>query len=259
MVIPPPGRKLSGGGGSGLTALGPMRNSIRSSSTFLVRHPHPNRSDEEADYLVSPGCSIEQMRALPHRRQDEQLRKRGQLQKGATQCQQRRGLRHRCIITARPALLELHTLCRLRTTAPANRMAGSIDELRRRCAGLRPPLPPALRSRHDRCCDSSTRAVMSVHPNRRRVRRPLRRRWRPTPPAGVARPRLASNSGTVTQNTSMRSIRNVLTFAQTMPAPAPPAPWPATSKLPDPWPELRGSAWPARRCRATDAGGAVAA
>ncbi len=110
-------------------------------------------------------------------------------------------------------------------TAPGVRMAG------RRTA---PPLwrasdrrATALRSRIDALRPAQLRAVM------RRSNRDgfvdQRRRWRPTPPAGVTSGTALASRGPSHRASAARSIQ-ALTFAQTMPAPRPPAPRPATSK-----------------------------
>ncbi|OSC42411.1 DEAD/DEAH box helicase [Mycobacterium decipiens] len=103
----------------------------------------PAGSDEEADYLGIPGLlDAEQMRALLHRRQDEQLRKRAQLQNGAAQ---------NATSTPPPSVhgqlrdlrRELHTLVSIAHHRTGKPHGWIHNELRRRCGG--PPIAAATR------------------------------------------------------------------------------------------------------------------
>jgi superfamily II DNA or RNA helicase len=102
----------------------------------------PAGSDEEADYLGIPGLlDAEQMRALLHRRQDEQLRKRAQRQGQAAQ-----GAPH-----APPSMhgqlrdlrRELNTLVSATHHRTGKPHGWIHSELRRRCGG--PPIAAATR------------------------------------------------------------------------------------------------------------------
>ena len=95
----------------------------------------PAGSDEEADYLGIPGLlDAEQMRALLHRRQDEQLRKRAQKQQGAP-----------AVLTTHGQLRELRRELNALVSVAHHRTGkphGWIhSELRRRCGG--PPIAAA--------------------------------------------------------------------------------------------------------------------
>lgn len=109
-----------GGAERGFTALGAdaeLDQVIFDGSSFGTATP--TGSDEEADYLGIPGLlDAEQMRALLHRRQDEQLRKRAQLQKGATQ-PATSGASASVHGQLRDLRRELHTLVSIATAAPA--------------------------------------------------------------------------------------------------------------------------------------------
>jgi superfamily II DNA/RNA helicase len=99
----------------------------------------PAGSDEEADYLGIPGLlDAEQMRALLHRRQDEQLQKRAAATQGAptvtsvTMHGQLRELRS-----------ELNTLVSIAHHRTGKPHGWIHNELRRRCGG--PPTAAATR------------------------------------------------------------------------------------------------------------------
>jgi len=99
----------------------------------------PAGSDEEADYLGIPGLlDADQMRALLHRRQDEQLQKRAAAAQGAPPAPsvsmhgQLRDLRR-----------ELNTLVSLTHHRTGQPHGWIHSELRRRCGG--PPIAAATR------------------------------------------------------------------------------------------------------------------
>ncbi|CMO04377.1 DEAD/DEAH box helicase [Mycobacterium tuberculosis] len=134
-----------GGAERGFTALGAdaeLDQVIFDGSSFGTATP--TGSDEEADYLGIPGLlDAEQMRALLHRRQDEQLRKRAQLQKGATQ-PATSGASASVHGQLRDLRRELHTLVSIAHHRTGKPHGWIHDELRRRCGG--PPIaaaPPA--------------------------------------------------------------------------------------------------------------------
>ncbi len=106
----------------------------------------PAGSDEEADYLGIPGLlDAEQMRALLHRRQDEQLRRRTQLNKDAATPVPPPTM-HGEIRELRRELNTLVSLTHHRTGKPHGWIH---NELRRRCGG--PPIAAATRDQlHDR-------------------------------------------------------------------------------------------------------------
>ena len=102
----------------------------------------PAGSDEEADYLGLPGLlDADQMRALLHRRQDEQLKKRAQLQEQAAPA------RPPGTPTLHGQLRELRRELNALVSATHHRTGkphGWIhSELRRRCGG--PPIAAATR------------------------------------------------------------------------------------------------------------------
>ncbi|KAA1251671.1 ATP-dependent helicase, partial [Mycobacterium simiae] len=101
----------------------------------------PAGSDEEADYLGIPGLlDAEQMRALLHRRQDEQLKKRSQLHHGAAPGLAQPLTTHGQLRELRRELNTLVSIAHHRTGKPH----GWIHkELRRRCGG--PPIAAATR------------------------------------------------------------------------------------------------------------------
>jgi hypothetical protein len=95
----------------------------------------PAGSDEEADYLGIPGLlDAEQMRALLHRRQDEQLRKRVRLEKGSPTALTAHGQ----LRELRRELNALVSIAHHRTGKPHGWIH---SELRRRCGG--PPIAAA--------------------------------------------------------------------------------------------------------------------
>jgi hypothetical protein len=96
----------------------------------------PAGSDEEADYLGIPGLlDAEQMRALLHRRQDEQLQKRAAATQGALTVTMHAQLRE-----LRSELNTLVSIAHHRTGKPHGWIH---NELRRRCGG--PPIAAANR------------------------------------------------------------------------------------------------------------------
>jgi hypothetical protein len=103
----------------------------------------PAGSDEEADYLGIPGLlDPEQMRALLHRRQDEQLRKRARLQNGAAPAatSEAPASVHGQLRELRRELNTLVSIAHHRTGKPHGWIH---NELRRRCGG--PPIAAATR------------------------------------------------------------------------------------------------------------------
>jgi len=105
----------------------------------------PAGSDEEADYLGIPGLlDAEQMRALLHRRQDEQLQKRAQRQRVAGQAgspaPSMSGSTHGQLRELRRELNALVSIAHHRTGKPHGWIH---NELRRRCGG--PPIAAATR------------------------------------------------------------------------------------------------------------------
>ncbi len=114
----------------------------------------PAGSEEEADYLGIPGLlDAEQMRALLHRRQDEQLQKRALVDNGVGQ--------PAAPITThghlRELRRELNALYRWPTTAPASRTDGSTTNCGAAAEALRSPPQPATSSRRAStpCADST--------------------------------------------------------------------------------------------------------
>lgn len=100
----------------------------------------PAGSDEEADYLGIPGLlDADQMRALLHRRQDEQLQKRARLQQDAAPGAPVRSM-HGELRELRRELNTLVSLTHHRTGKPHGWIH---NELRRRCGG--PPIAAATR------------------------------------------------------------------------------------------------------------------
>lgn len=104
----------------------------------------PAGSDEEADYLGIPGLlDAAQMRALLHRRQDEQLQKRDHLQKEGGQsvpAPAATGSMHGQLRELRRELNALVSVAHHRTGKPHGWIH---NELRRRCGG--PPIAAATR------------------------------------------------------------------------------------------------------------------
>ncbi|VBA37089.1 hypothetical protein LAUMK191_01741 [Mycobacterium attenuatum] len=102
----------------------------------------PAGSDEEADYLGIPGLlDPEQMRALLHRRQDEQLQRRAQLQKAAQPgAAMQPATTHGQLRELRRELNSLVAIAHHRTGRPHGWIH---NELRRRCGG--PPIAAATR------------------------------------------------------------------------------------------------------------------
>lgn len=104
----------------------------------------PAGSDEEADYLGIPGLlDAAQMRALLHRRQDEQLQKRAHLQKEGGQsvpAPAATGSMHGQLRELRRELNALVSVAHHRTGKPHGWIH---NELRRRCGG--PPIAAATR------------------------------------------------------------------------------------------------------------------
>jgi hypothetical protein len=99
----------------------------------------PAGSDEEADYLGIPGLlDAEQMRALLHRRQDEQLKKRAAT--GSAQDAPASLSMHGQLRDLRRELNALVSATHHRTGKPHGWIHG---ELRRRCGG--PPIAAATR------------------------------------------------------------------------------------------------------------------
>ncbi len=177
------------------------------------------------------------MRALLHRRQRRAAEERGSASEATQPATS--GAGHRCIQLCDSAT----RWCRLRTTAPANRMVHDEPALLPLWrASDRQRFHPRVRSSARIGCVATAqlRAVMSVRSHRPiLVRRPQRRRWRPTPPAGVAvTAALAFNS--VNRHRTHRAAvdPNVLTFAQTSRLSLQ-RPRPATrANLPDPCPNF---------------------
>ena len=98
----------------------------------------PAGSEEEADYLGIPGLlDAEQMRALLHRRQDEQLQKRALVDNGVGQ--PAAPITTTCASCARE-LNALVSVAHHRTGKPHGWIH---NELRRRCGG--PPIAAATR------------------------------------------------------------------------------------------------------------------
>ncbi len=161
--------------------------------------------------------------ALLHRRQDEQL-KQAQLQKGATRASGSFGMVHGQLHGV------LHTLVIDCTTAFRQTAWLDHDELRRRCWRAPIAAPPALRSRRI----DALRQLNSERSPRRAIL--IADGFvdhnvdagAPTPPAGVARPRLAPASTGDRHTEHIGRGRSILTFAQTMRLHFPPAPRPAT-------------------------------
>jgi hypothetical protein len=103
----------------------------------------PAGSDEEADYLGIPGLlDAEQMRALLHQRQDEQLQKRARLQKeaGSPAAVEAPATVHGQLRELRRELNTLVSIAHHRTGKPHGWIH---NELRRRCGG--PPIAAASR------------------------------------------------------------------------------------------------------------------
>lgn len=103
----------------------------------------PAGSEEEADYLGIPGLlDAEQMRALLHRRQDEQLQKRAQLHQSAAQTGHPAppASVHGQLRELRRELNTLVSVAHHRTGKPHGWIH---NELRRRCGG--PPIAAATR------------------------------------------------------------------------------------------------------------------
>jgi superfamily II DNA or RNA helicase len=99
----------------------------------------PAGSDEEADYLGIPGLlDADQMRALLHRRHDEQLRKRAAAAQGAPQATS--VTMHGQLRELRSELNTLVSIAHHRTGKPHGWIH---NELRRRCGG--PPIAAATR------------------------------------------------------------------------------------------------------------------
>jgi superfamily II DNA or RNA helicase len=102
----------------------------------------PAGSDEEADYLGIPGLlDADQMRALLHRRQDEQLKKRALLQEGAHAAPSGPITTHGQLRDLRRELNTLVSIAHHRTGKPHGWIH---NELRRRCGG-----PPIAAATHD--------------------------------------------------------------------------------------------------------------
>ena len=100
----------------------------------------PAGSDEEADYLGIPGLlDADQMRALLHQRQDEQLQKRARLQQDAAHAAPVPSM-HGELRELRRELNTLVSLTHHRTGKPHGWIH---NELRRRCGG--PPIAAATR------------------------------------------------------------------------------------------------------------------
>ena len=122
---------------AGFTALGAdaeLDQVIFDGSSFGTATPAG--SDEEADYLGIPGLlDAEQMRALLHRRQDEQLQKRAAVPPPAQPATTHGQLRE-----LRRELNTLVSVAHHRTGKPHGWIHG---ELRRRCGG--PPMAAATR------------------------------------------------------------------------------------------------------------------
>jgi superfamily II DNA or RNA helicase len=102
----------------------------------------PAGSDEEADYLGIPGLlDADQMRALLHRRQDEQLKKRALRQEGAQGAPPAPITTHGQLRELRRELNTLVSIAHHRTGKPHGWIH---NELRRRCGG-----PPIAAATHD--------------------------------------------------------------------------------------------------------------
>ena len=126
----------------------------------------PAGSDEEADYLGIPGLlDAEQMRALLHRRQDEQLQEAGRGQEAGQPAAAI--TTHGQLRDLRRELNALVSVAHHRTGKPHGWIH---NELRRRCGG--PPIAAATRDQtqgaHRRRAAAQLRAV--VRPNRRQAR-----------------------------------------------------------------------------------------
>ena len=125
---------------NGFTALGAdaeLDQVIFDGSSFGTATPAG--SDEEADYLGIPGLlDAEQMRALLHRRQDEQLQKRAQRQQGAKGGAPVVITTHGQLRELRRELNALVSVAHHRTGKPHGWIH---SELRRRCGG--PPIAAA--------------------------------------------------------------------------------------------------------------------
>ena len=205
MAIPPSGRKpRRAKPTTAFTSLGAdaeLDQVIFDGSSFGTAAPAG--SDEEADYLGIPGLlDADQMRALLHRRQDEQLQEAGLIHGEGTQgCQLEYRGRQRCTASSAICAASSTPSSRQPTTAPANPTDGFTANFAVAAEARRSPPRPASRFRPASMpCGSSTRSSRSpvaraVTPSRRRAPRALRPRDRPTPPAGVARPRLARFDG----------------------------------------------------------------
>ncbi|WP_421845796.1 DEAD/DEAH box helicase [Mycobacterium sp.] len=101
----------------------------------------PAGSDEEADYLGIPGLlDADQMRALLHRRQDEQLQKRAAAGKSAPATSVPAAPTHNQLRQLRQELNTLVSVAHHRTGKPHGWIH---NELRRRCGG--PPIAAATR------------------------------------------------------------------------------------------------------------------
>jgi superfamily II DNA or RNA helicase len=102
----------------------------------------PAGSDEEADYLGIPGLlDADQMRALLHRRQDEQLKRRALRQEGAQAAPSVPITTHGQLRELRRELNTLVSIAHHRTGKPHGWIH---NELRRRCGG-----PPIAAATHD--------------------------------------------------------------------------------------------------------------
>lgn len=145
----------------------------------------PAGSDEEADYLGIPGLlDAEQMRALLHRRQDEQLQRRA-----ARGRPPRRRRRRRCMASCASCAVSSTPSCRPRITAPASRTAGFTTNFAVVAgAADRRRDPRADPGPHRGVAAAQCRALLKTA-SRRRAPRALRPRGRPTRPAGSARSR----------------------------------------------------------------------
>ncbi len=138
-VIPPSGRKPKRPKRtSGFTSLGAdaeLDQVIFDGSSFGTAAPAG--SDEEADYLGIPGLlDADQMRALLHRRQDEQLQKRAAAQVTPVPPPSMHG-------QLRELRRELNTLVSVAHHRTGKPHGWIHSELRRRCGG--PPTAAATR------------------------------------------------------------------------------------------------------------------
>ena len=155
--------------GKGFTSLG-RRRRTRSGHLrrLLVRHRHPGRKRRGGRLPRHPGLlDADQMRALLHRRQDEQLQKRAASGQAAPPAR-----RVPCTVSSASCAANSTPWSRWPITAPASRTDGSTTNCAGAAEGRRSPPRPATSSR------SALIAVRQLNSeqssewlNRRRVRR----------------------------------------------------------------------------------------